>query len=539
MATAPHTLTPNTLDPMQLDQFKQALGSANVSDDPETRALFSQDVWAKGETCAVVLSPENTEQLARTVSLAAQYNIALAPRGGGMSYTEGYTPSHSGMASLDLSRMDKIIKINAEDMYVTVEAGCTWNTLYEALKPLGLRTPFWGPLSGISSTIGGGLSQNNAFFGAGTYGPSTESVTSLTLVMADGEILRTGTAGMRDAKPFWRHYGPDLTGLFLGDAGAFAIKAEATLRLIPTPAHEDWASFECDTAQDWATALQQMGRTGLACELFGFDPNLQAVRMTRASLLADAKALGQVIKGNKSGLVKGLKEGAKVALAGRSYMDDVTYSLHMIVEGHSQAEVQAKMDTLKALAREAGAKPIENSIPKIIRANPFTPLNNMVGPRGERWVPVHGIVSMSDGPACLADIEALFAARKDDIERYDITTGYLVTTLSTNGYLVEPVFIWPEELFALHRETVEAHLQKKFTNFAPNPEATKLVAALRQDVIDIFTRFGAAHFQVGRAYPYFTTRETSTQNLLTQLKTGLDPQGLINPGALGLAKPCS
>ena len=58
--------------------------------------------------------------------------------------------------------------------------GCAFN---RALKPLGLRTPFWGPLSGLSSTIGGGLSQNNAFFGAGLYGPSVESVLSLTIAL--------------------------------------------------------------------------------------------------------------------------------------------------------------------------------------------------------------------------------------------------------------------------------------------------------------------------------------------------------------------
>jgi D-lactate dehydrogenase (cytochrome) len=230
-----------------MNSLTQVLGNDNVSSDIAARELFSQDIWAKGKTADFVISPENTEQLAQAIKIAARGKVKLNPRGGGMSYTKGYIPTTDKTGIVDFTRMDKVLEINAADMYVTVQAGCTWKTLYEALKPLGLRTPFWGPLSGISSTIGGGLSQNNAFFGSGTYGPSTDSVTSLTVVLADGTIVKTGTAASPQGKPFWRQYGPDLTGLFLSDAGSLAYKAEATLRLIPTPQAEDWVSLEFDT----------------------------------------------------------------------------------------------------------------------------------------------------------------------------------------------------------------------------------------------------------------------------------------------------
>ena len=224
-----------TLSKTDIQNLKQVLGAENYSDDLKARELFSQDIWSIGTTADYIISPTDTAQLAAAIEIAAKASIAINPRGGGMSYTKGYTPEKEGTAILDFSRMDKILEINQDDMYVTVQAGVTWKGLYEALKPLGLRTPFWGPLSGISSTIGGGLSQNNAFFGSGTHGPSTDSVTSLTVVLADGTVVKTGTAGIKNGKPFWRQYGPDLTGLFLSDAGTLAYKAEATLRLIPTP----------------------------------------------------------------------------------------------------------------------------------------------------------------------------------------------------------------------------------------------------------------------------------------------------------------
>ena len=517
-----------------LGSLEQILGSDNVSSDEKARELYSQDIWTKGKTADFVISPQNTAQLSEAVKIAARGNLRLNPRGAGMSYTKSYIPSKDKTGILDFSRMDEILEINAEDMYVTVQAGCTWKTLYDALKPLGLRTPFWGPLSGLSSTIGGGLSQNNAFFGAGIYGTTSESITSMTVVLADGTIVKTGTAGTKGAKPFYRFYGPDLTGLFMGDSGALAYKAEATFRLMPLPAAEACASFEYESRQSWTEAQVEMGRLGLACELFGFDPNLQAGRMKRASLAADVKSLTNVITKQKGGVLKGLKEGAKVALAGRNFMDDVAYSVHFIVEGHSGAEVSAKIKTLKTIALRHGGKEIENSIPKVIRANPFTPLNNILGPQGERWAPLHGIVAMSDGVECLAEIEALIENMNDELERFNISTGYLLCTMSTNGFLIEPVFTWPEEIWPIHEQTMEPNVLKRLRRFEKNPEATKFVTQARQGILDIFSKYGAAHFQIGRLYPYREHREDSAWEMLEHIKSLLDPDRVINAGSLGL-----
>ena len=522
------------MTPADIASLTQALGAGNVATGEQVREFFSEDIWAKGKTADAVISPETTEQLADAVRIAHRSGTALNPRGGGMSYTKGYTPDREGTVQLDLSRMNRILEINAGDMYVTVQAGVTWKQLHDALTPLGLRTPFWGPLSGISSTVGGGLSQNNAFFGAGTYGPSTDSCTDLTVVLADGTVVRTGTGGNANGKPFFRQYGPDLTGLFLSDAGALGYKAEASLRLIPVPEAEGWASYEFDDRDAWAEAQAQLGRLGLACELFGFDPNLQAVRMKRASLASDVKTLANVVTGQKGGLLKGIKEGAKVALAGRSYMDDVAYSMHWVVEGHSQAEVDAKLATLAGIAEGLGGRAIENSIPKIMRSNPFTPLNNILGPQGERWVPIHGIVPMSDGVDCLRDIEAMFADMRAELDAHGVTTGYLLTTLSTNGYLIEPVFIWPEEIHPIHESTVEPSVLKRIKRFERNDDATGLVRRARAGILDVFSRYGAAHFQIGRTYPYRDNREGPNFELLQKIKTALDPDCLINPGALGL-----
>jgi len=145
-----------------------------------------------------------------------------------------------------------------------------------------------------------------------------------------------------------------------------------------------------------------------------------------------------------------------------------------------------------------------------MRSNPFGPLNSIMGPQGERWVPIHGIVAMSDGPACIQAIDEMFADMQSELERHNITTGYLLTTLSTNGYLVEPVFIWPEEIWPIHEHTVEPSVLKRITPFKHNPEATACVETARQNILGIFSQFGAAHFQIGRTYPYRENREDTS-----------------------------
>ncbi len=513
--------------------LKQQLGEDGLKEDQTTREFMSQDIWAKGETADFVAAPDSVEAMQTVIRAAYEKGISLNPRGGGYSYTKGFIPDRENVGILDMSKLDQIVEINTDDMYVTVQAGATWASLYEALKPHGVRTPFWGPLSGIGSTIGGGLSQNNAFFGAGKYGTTADSVLSVTVILADGTLLRTGTAGTKNGKPFWRYYGPDLTGLFCGDAGTLGYKAEVTFRLIPLPKAEETASFEFDTRDACAEAMMLMMREDIACEIYGFDPNLTKVRLARASLVSDAKALTNVIKGQGS-LLKGLREGAKVALAGRGFMDKVDYSMHVCVEGRSATGVKEDIQVLKDIVTEVGGREIENSIPKIIRANPFGPMNSALGPQGERWVPIHGIVPVSEGPETWAEIEAGFDAMADELEKHDILTGYLVTSLGTTAFLIEPVFIWPEEIWPIHEHTVGEDWAKKLKRHKANPEATAVVEKARKVVLDVFSKHAGAHFQIGRTYPYKEGREEATWQLVEAIKQAVDDKGIINPGALGL-----
>ena len=507
------------------------VGAAHVTANEDARRLVSDDIYGRGGLVALVVAPASTAEVQGVVRACAEARVAILPRGGGMSYTGGYVAREAGGVVLDLRRLTAIT-VNAADRTVSVGAGATWQDLLEALRPHGLRTPFWGPLSGLSSTIGGGLSQNNAFFGASLYGPTAESVLSVSVVLADGRLLRTGSAGS-GGKPFFRHDGPDLTGVFLGDCGAFGVKTEATFRLIPAPSHEAWLSFSFADHSSWLAAMTAASRLNLACEIFGFDPNLARIRMKRASLLADAGALLKVVGAQKS-LLSGLKEGAKVALAGRGFLDGADYSVHVTAEGSGPAGVEEKAAALRAALTSAGGKEVENTIPKVIRANPFTPLNSILGPEGERWAPVHGIVALSQAAPAFEALEAVFAERASAFDKAGVSTGYLLTTVGQTGFLIEPVFYWPDTLFPIHEETVEGPYLSRLPRRPANAESAAVVAEARSAVVEAFTRFGAAHFQIGRTYPLAKTRSPEALAALRALKAQFDPNGVMNPGVLGL-----
>lgn len=121
-------------------------------------------------------------------------------------------------------------------------AGCTWKSLFEALNPLGLRTPYWGPLSGMYATVGGALSQNSLFHGSGLILDGRSQCDRTEVVLADGTVLETGSGSHRYSNAFWRHFGPDLTGMFTADTGAFGIKAVAVLRLQTLQSHTAYLS---------------------------------------------------------------------------------------------------------------------------------------------------------------------------------------------------------------------------------------------------------------------------------------------------------
>ena len=517
------------------DELAEIVGSNHVLADAESCSLYAQDVFTKDTPSLAVVQPANKEELAATVKIATAAGCDVIPRGGGMSYTSGYVPVSDNAITFDLRRMNRVLEINSEDMYVTVECGCTWKELYAQLEPTGLRTPYWGTLSGSKATIGGGFSQNSIFWGSGQYGTAADNVIGLEVVLADGSIVTTGSGAQLNSQPFFRHYGPDLTGLFTCDAGALGFKATATLRLIPQPQGKQFCAFDFKNGEDAIAAMSEIARRGLASECFGFDPYLQQQRLKRESLAKDVKALAGVMKA--SGSVMGaLKDGAKVALAGRRYMDDVDHSVQIMIEDYTQSGADAKAKVIADIAKARNGREIENSIPKITRANPFGPVNNMLGPVGERWVPSHVLVSHSSAVPSYQAILDLFASHQSEFEKYQIETGFLYAVVSTNCFVLEPVFFWPDAYTEIHADSVEADHLAKLPKHPEDLQARGLVEQVRKEFAEMFRDRGGVHMQIGKSYRYADGIAPESLALIQSIKQAVDPDNRMNPGALGFDK---
>ncbi|MEL6878675.1 MAG: FAD-binding oxidoreductase [Pseudomonadota bacterium] len=496
--------------------------------DADALSLYSHDVLSHGSEPLAVFRPSSVDELAAGIGAATKAGIAIVPRGGGMSYTGGYLYDGGPFLLVDTASLDAILDINETDMTVTVEAGCSWDRLYRKLKPLGLRAFAWGTLSGIRASIGGGMSQNGLFWGA-RNGSAVDSAISFDVVLADGTIISTGS-------DFFRPFGPDLTGLFAADCGAFGVKARVTLKLVREAPAFAYGSFSFATHDALLHSMSAIARAELAAESFAFDPFLQAQRMKRDTLLKDAKQLGNMVKetAKSGGVLKAMKEGAKVALAGRSFLDDVPFSLHCVAEGRHQGAVDADMTQIEGIVRGHGGEVVENSIPKILRANPFPPPNSMLGPDGERWVPVHGFLPHSKLVEAWDRLQALWETHAEAMERLKVETGALIAATGRTSCLIEPVFFWPGEQNPLHKEAIEADHLSKLKTMPDSPEATALVEQLRGEVIAIFRDMGAIHLQIARAYPLKESHDEAGWDILRALKQQVDPRGLMNPGSLGL-----
>ena len=516
-----------------LATLARVLDPDDVLLDDASRVFYAQDVFTRSLPAGAVIRPRSVDQLSRAVAAITGAGLAVIGRGGGMSYTSGGVPVEADSVVVDTSAMNRVLEVNREDMYVTAEAGCTWAGLREALRGTGLRTPFRGPLSGIRATLGGSISQNSVYWGAGLFGASADSVVAIEVVLADGRVLTTGTGAQVNATPFFRHFGPDLTGLFTCDSGALGIKSAVTLRLVAERPAVRHLSFDFADYESQMAAMSDIARGGLAAQTFGTDPNLARVRARRESVLEDARALGRLVR-SKTSLFEAVAQGARTVVAGRRALADVRYPLHANVEEPCEDAADWCLREAERICARHGGERMPSSVPQLLLASPFNPLTNMVGPDGERWVPIHALAPHSKAVDCVRVVEDLFRERAGELAANGVVTGFLTTTVSSNCFFVEPLFFWPDSLDELHRATVGESALARQRGFAPNPPARSLVADLRAEIAGRYSDLGVSHLQLGKDYHYFDKLGDAAADAVAGIKRVLDPGCRINPGVLGL-----
>ncbi len=236
------------------DEVRSLLGDAAVADDAETLAAHGGDKWFANHAPQVVVFAESTDQVSKLLQFASEHEIPVTARGAGYGYVGGCVPMHGGIA-LSLARMNRIKDISFADAVAVVEPGVITGELQAQARAQKLFYPP-DPASLKECSIGGNVATNAGGPRCLKYGVTRNYVIGLEVVLANGDVLRTGGRVHKNKTGF------DLIGLFVGSEGMLGVVTEVTLKLIPLPPARATLAAAFDKMSAAAATVQQIFAEG-------------------------------------------------------------------------------------------------------------------------------------------------------------------------------------------------------------------------------------------------------------------------------------
>jgi alkyldihydroxyacetonephosphate synthase len=472
---------------MLIPVLQEMFGPQHILVDPEARAAFARDalrphrgfadMTAMEQRPLAVVRPGSTEEVVRLVSLARQHHVPLVPYGGGSGLMGGALSVRPGIV-VDMKRMDKVLEIDTQALTVRVQSGARLRPLGEKLAEHGLLLGH-DPWSISIATVGGAIGTNGLGYLGGRYGSVGAQVLGLEVVLGTGEVVRTPPLRKRST-------GPDLARLFIGAEGTLGIVTEATLQVFPQPQQRALVGFTFPDFPAGFRALLEMQRRGVRPTSLDLAADSWPVELQeRRDLPASQPPLLRLVF---DGMINEVKvqcaEAARIAHAGN--VTDV-----------AQEELEEYWATRHAIADRWAQNPEL---------------------REGKWLETpHGksqfdFLHMAIPAARLLD----FRAR-------------VLSCLQTHEVSLceEGVWIWPECY------SLVLYCQQTRNNNAAQVmrQATDEIYRIVQDVA------GSVEYVhgVGVRLGHLMQRELgSGMAVLRSLKASLDPDGIMNPGKLGL-----
>jgi len=311
------------MDKIIIAQLEKIAGRDGVLTSPEDLAVYSYDGTFEQGCPDVVVLPRSTDQVSQVVRLAAQAAIPLVSRGMGSGLAGGSVPSQGGIV-LAMTRMNRILEIDQANATAHVEAGIVTADLQTAVEKLGLFYPP-DPSSIRESTIGGNIACNAGGPRCLKYGVTGNYVLGLTVVLADGRVLKAGNKCIKDV------VGYDLLGLFTGSEGTLGVITAALLRLTAKPKFVRTALVEFPSLEDASltvnailnagilpAALELMDETAIACTeeamRMGLPLDVEAILIIetdgsdKAFMLSEMEAITRICKEQGARQVKVAKD---------------------------------------------------------------------------------------------------------------------------------------------------------------------------------------------------------------------------------------
>jgi D-lactate dehydrogenase (cytochrome) len=240
----------------ELRQLEEIVGAENLSTGESVIGLCSRDesYYIPEIPPQVVVMTDSAEEISAVLRIANARKISVTARGAGTSIEGNPVPLFGGIV-LDMQRFDKILEIRPADFIAVVEAGVGYKDLNKAAGRYGL---FFPPDPGAGAMIGGMIANNASGVRTIKYGATKDYVLKLTVVLANGEIIETGSLATKSSS------GYDLNRLFVGSEGTLGIITQATLRLAGLPAHFSAALATFTTIEAAAQAVFEIMRWGFS-----------------------------------------------------------------------------------------------------------------------------------------------------------------------------------------------------------------------------------------------------------------------------------
>jgi len=452
------------------EKLEEIVGKKNVKIELIDRVCYSRDMSLHEGIPDAVVFAHTTEEVSKILTLASQLGFPVVPRGSGTSLTGAVLPYLGGI-TLDLSWMNRIKEIHRKDNYAIVEPGVVCQDLNNALAPTHFFPP--DPASVALCSIGGMISTNASGNRAIKYGTTKDYVMGLEVVLANGEVIRTGSLAPKTSA------GYDLTHLFCRAEGTLGIITEAILKILPTPEYIAFAQINFSNIDEAGKAATEILTSGIglsSCEI-----------LDKVSIDVVNKAMELGIPENVGCLIFLEIDGHRQAVK------DQIERVNEICKKQNMIQANWDDDPAKKILIWKGRQGIVASLSMIKRGSRYMPMLEDFG------VPVSMI------PETIKDIQKIG-------EKYHLT-------IATFGHVGDGNIHAAVIMDPMKREEWEElkEIGKEFIRLALKYKGTL-----------------SAEHGLGIAKAPFIVEELGrSHEIMKTIKKSLDPKNILNPGKMG------
>ncbi len=454
-----------------IKELQEIVGEENVRTDEVELMCYSRDMSVHVGVPDAIVFAHSTDQVSKIMNLANECKIPVIPRGSGTSVT-GAVLAPKGGIILDLSKMNKTKEINKEDGYVVVEPGVILNDLNVALAPTHFYPP--DPSSGVLASIGGTVATNASGERAVKYGGTKDWILGLEVVLADGRVVKTGTTVPKSSSGF------DLTHIFIGSEGTLGVVTEITAKIVPTPEYVAFTTISFQNLEDAGNTVTEILTQGI--------PLSKCEVLDKVSLDVVKEVMGLEIPDEVGCMLFVQVDGQKATV------QDQMEQISEIANRHNQIGMEWTDDAQEMAKIWAARSGLVAALSKVVR--------------GERLIPL-----VEDFGVPISKIPDVIT----EVQKVGEKHGFRIASFGHVG---------------------DGNIHAVLLLDARKKEHWEKGREIAKDFIDVTLKLDGtltAEHGTGMAKsPYMVEELGVGQDIMRTIKQALDPNGILNPGKMGV-----